>query len=46
MGAVRSERICYGLPEDTIGMDNALAGAPPACAWGYAYYNGACYPAR
>jgi hypothetical protein len=28
------------------GTANALAGAPPACAWGYTYYNGACYPAR
>jgi hypothetical protein len=28
------------------GTVNALAAAPPACAWGYAYYNGACYPAR
>jgi hypothetical protein len=28
------------------GTANALAGAPPACAWGYRYYNGACYPAR
>jgi len=27
------------------GTANALA-APPACAWGYTYYNGACYPAR
>jgi hypothetical protein len=28
------------------GTANALAGAPPACAWGYTYYNGACHPAR
>jgi hypothetical protein len=28
------------------GTANALAGAPPACAPGYWYYNGACYPAR
>ena len=30
------------------GTANALTGAPPtpACAAGYTYYNGACYPAR
>jgi hypothetical protein len=30
------------------GTANAIAGAPPrpACAPGYRYYNGACYPAR
>jgi hypothetical protein len=28
------------------GTANALAGAPPACAWGYTYYNGACYRVR
>ena len=30
------------------GTSNMLTGAPPApaCAAGYTYYNGACYPAR
>ncbi|MBO0736530.1 MAG: hypothetical protein J2P48_08170 [Alphaproteobacteria bacterium] len=30
------------------GTANMLTGAPPAprCAYGYTYYNGACYPAR
>ena len=29
------------------GTANMLTGAPPpACAAGYTYYNGACYPAR
>jgi hypothetical protein len=28
------------------GTANALAGVPPACAPGYWYYNGGCYPAR
>jgi hypothetical protein len=30
------------------GTANAVAGAapPPACAVGYTYYNGACYPAH
>lgn len=26
------------------GTADMLAGHPPACAWGYTYYNGACYP--
>ena len=28
------------------GTANALAPPAPACAAGYTYYNGACYPAR
>jgi hypothetical protein len=28
------------------GTANALAGAPRACAPGYTYYHGGCYPAR
>jgi hypothetical protein len=28
------------------GTANALTTPPPVCGWGYAYYNGACYPAR
>ena len=28
------------------GTANALTGATPACAPGYRYYNGSCYPAR
>jgi hypothetical protein len=28
------------------GTANALTSPPPVCGWGYAYYNGACYPAR
>jgi hypothetical protein len=38
-----------GTATGTIaGTANAIAGPPPvpACARGYRYYNGACYPAR
>jgi hypothetical protein len=28
------------------GTANALTTPPTVCGWGYAYYNGACYPAR
>jgi len=28
------------------GTANMLTGSPPACAAGYQYYNGGCYPVR